>query len=135
MSTSSQDEEATAAPASASPMVYGWKGFTGDLSIQSYAVLSPYKIRSIAAGGGHVLFLTESGRVYGRGHNAHGQLGLGAELAGHAQSEPVLITALAGKLICTELQVHSQNLGSLVIGHMQLVSVGSVLDTDRPSKI
>ena len=35
--------------------------------------------------------------MFGRGHNAHGQLGLGPELVGHAQAEPMLISALAGK--------------------------------------
>ena len=99
-STSSQEDDSTrATPTPASnPTVYGWKGFTGDLSIQSYPTLAPYKIRSIAAGGGHVLFLTEEGKVFGRGHNAHGQLGLGKELIGHAQAEPLLISALAGRL-------------------------------------
>ncbi|KAK7113743.1 alsin-like isoform X2 [Littorina saxatilis] len=98
-STSQEDEiqgaTAAAAPKAAPPAVYGWKGFTGDLSLQSYPALAPYKIRSIAAGGGHVLFLTTEGKVFGRGHNAHGQLGLGKELMGHAQAEPLLITALA----------------------------------------
>nr|KAG5713439.1 hypothetical protein BaRGS_024987 [Batillaria attramentaria] len=78
--------------------VYGWKGFTGDLCLQSYPILSSHHIRSIAAGGGHVLFLTTEGQVFGRGHNAHGQLGLGEEFMGHAQAEPKLITALAGSL-------------------------------------
>ncbi|XP_076459413.1 LOW QUALITY PROTEIN: alsin-like [Babylonia areolata] len=90
-----EDQGASSAP----PAVFGWKGFTGDLSIQSYPCLSPYKIRSIAAGGGHVLFLTENGKVFGRGHNAHGQLGLGEQLVGHAQSEPLLIHTLSDEEI------------------------------------
>lgn len=94
--SASQEEDAAS---SAAPVLYGWKGFTGDLSIQSYPSLAAHRIRSIAPGGGHVLFLTESGKVFGRGHNAHGQLGLGEDLLGHAQSEPMLIEALADEEI------------------------------------
>ena len=96
--TSTQEDDSARTLEPPPPTVYGWKGFTGDLSLQSYPSLAPYKIFSIAPGGGHVLFLTEGGKVFGRGHNAHGQLGLGRELVGHAQAEPMLISALAGEL-------------------------------------
>lgn len=99
-----QNEDASQIQHSA---LYGWKGFIGELSIQPFHSLSKYAVCRVAAGGGHTLFLTTEGQVFGRGHNAHGQLGLGQDFFGAAQAEPKLISALAGNVLWACLALSS----------------------------
>ena len=95
--TSSQQPENYSESTTQSP-VYVWRGWKGEIGLQTFPILSTFHLKSVAAGGGHVLFLTECGKVFTQGQNAHGQLGLGESYLGQDHKEPVIIDTLKGKL-------------------------------------
>lgn len=75
-------------------MVCIWQGYMGDLGIRTYPVFSTKKVKKVAVGGNHLLFLTADLEVYSCGQNGHGQLGHG-DLDGEV-TEPKVIKELSG---------------------------------------
>ncbi|XP_071103612.1 alsin-like isoform X2 [Haliotis cracherodii] len=76
-------------------MVCIWQGYMGDLGIRTYPVFSTKKVKKVAVGGNHLLFLTADLEVYSCGQNGHGQLGHG-DLDGEV-TEPKVIKELSDK--------------------------------------
>ena len=74
-----------------------WKGFTGDIKLNSLPTFeSKATIANVALGQGHCLFLTTTGQVFASGLNDCGQLGLGC-LDVKLAEEPVRVVSLPGK--------------------------------------
>jgi hypothetical protein len=76
----------------------------GGSSATSFLLDLPYRIQAISSGGGHVLLLTEDGRVLSYGRNTCGQLGLGDY---QDRQEPVLIPGLHGIVAVSAGMGHS----------------------------
>ncbi|XP_067686605.1 alsin-like isoform X2 [Haliotis asinina] len=76
-------------------MVCIWQGYMGDLGIKTYPVFSTRKVKKVAVGGNHLLFLTADLEVFSCGQNDHGQLGHG-EFDGEV-TEPKVIKDLSDK--------------------------------------
>ena len=77
--------------------VYVWKGYHGDTAIPQRLHV-PCGVVQVAVGGmGHVAMVTESGRLFMYGDNAHGQLGVSGEEGAMTMEGPVLVDSLTGR--------------------------------------